>query len=162
VAQGLADGVQTLDATLSQFHLFLNARNHPPSQVRGVIRAEAALPKKEMTMNEEEKVLETIGVDEAAVLVAEKVAEARREVAQTAQAIAELCLLAGCPDRAAEFIAAGKSQADVRRALIDARAAQSDAADIRSTIAVDAGTQSLDRPETSPIVAAVKKLTAQA
>jgi hypothetical protein len=109
-------------------------------------------------MNEEDKVLETIGVDEAAVLVA----EARREVTQTAQAIAELCLLAGCPDRAAEFIAAGKSQADVRRVLIDARAAQSDAADIRSTITVDAGTQSLDRPETSPIVAAVKKLTAQA
>jgi signal peptide peptidase SppA len=158
VAQGLADGVQTLEATLSQFHQFLNARNHPPSQVRGVIRAEAALPKKEMTMNEEEKVLETIGVDEAATLVA----EARREVTQTAQAIAELCLLAGCPDRAAEFIAAGKSQADVRRVLIDARAAQSDAADIRSTITVDAGPQSTDRPETSPIVAAVKKLTAQA
>ena len=156
VAQGLADGVQTLDATLSQFHQFLNARNHSPSQVRGVIRAEAAPLKKEMTMNEEEKVLETIGVDEAAVLVA----EARREVTQTAQAIAELCLLAGCPDRAAEFIAAGKSHADVRRALIDARAAQSDAVDIRSTITVDAGTQSLDRPETSPIVAAVKKLTA--
>jgi signal peptide peptidase SppA len=158
VARGLADGVQTLDTTLSQFHSYLNARNHPPSQVRGVIRAEAAPLKKEMTMNEEEKVLETIGVDEAAVLVA----EARREVTQTAQAIAELCLLAGCPDRAAEFIAAGKSQADVRRALIDARAAQSDAADIRSTITVEAGTQSLDRPETSPIVAAVKKLTAQA
>jgi signal peptide peptidase SppA len=158
VAQGLADGVQTLDATLNQFHLYLNARNHSPSQVRGVIRAEAAHPKKEMSMNEEEKVLETIGVDEAAQLVA----EARREVTQTAQAIAELCLLAGCPDRAAEFIAAGKSQADVRRVLIDARAAQSDAADIRSTITVDAGTQSLDRPETSPIVAAVKKLTALA
>jgi signal peptide peptidase SppA len=158
VAQGLADGVQTLEVTLSQFHQFLNARNHSPSQVRGVIRAEAAPLKKEMTMNEEDKVLETIGVDEAAVLVA----DARREVTQTAQAIAELCLLAGCPDRAAEFIAAGKSQADVRRVLIDARAAKSDAADIRSTITVNAGTQSLDRPETSPIVAAVKKLTAQA
>lgn len=162
VAQGLADGVQTLEATLSQFHLFLNARQNAltrsPSQVRGVIRAETALPKKEMTMNEEDKVLETIGVDEAAVLVA----EARREVTQTAQAIAELCLLAGCPDRAAEFISAGKTQAEVRRVLIDARAAQSDAADIRSTITVDAGTQSLDRLETSPIVAAVKKLTAQA
>lgn len=158
VAQGLADGVQTLETTLTEFHRFINAGNHPPSQVRGVIRAEAALPKKEMTMNEEEKVLETIGVDEAATLVA----EARREVTQTAQEIAELCLLAGCPERAAEFIAAGKSQADVRRVLIDTRAAQSDAADIRSTITVDAGTQSTDRPETSPIVAAVKKLTAQA
>ncbi|WP_434517204.1 S49 family peptidase (plasmid) [Dechloromonas sp. ARDL1] len=158
MTQGLADGVQTLEATLSQFHQFLSARNHSPSQVRGVIRAEAAPLKKEMTMNEEDKVLETIGVDEAAVLVA----EARREVTQTTQAIAELCLLAGCPDRAAEFIAAGKSQADVRRALIDARAAQSESADIRSTITVDAGTQAMDRPETSPIVAAVKKLTAQA
>jgi signal peptide peptidase SppA len=163
VAQGLADGVQTLDATLSQFHQFLNARNHSPSQVRGVIRAETALPHKELSMPDtqdtpQNPVAETIDLAEAEKLVA----DAKREVTQTAQAIAELCLLAGCPDRAAEFIAAGKSQADVRRVLIAARAAQSDAADIRSTITVDAGTQSLDRAETSPIVAAVKKLTAQA
>src|SRR3546814_17635841 len=96
---------------------YLNARNHSPSQVRGVIRAEAAPLKKEMTMNEEEKVIETadtISTDEAAVLVA----EARREVTQAAQAIAEVCLLAGCPDRAAEFIATGKTEADVRRVQI--------------------------------------------
>ena len=162
VNQGLADGIQTLDATLSEFHQFINARNHPPSQVRGVIRAEAALPHKEIPMPDSQDILqdpvtETIDVAEAEKLVA----EARREVMQSAQAIAELCLLADCPERAAEFIAAGKSQADVRRVLIDARAAQSDAADIRSTITVDAGTQSLDRLEASPIVAAVKKLTAK-
>ena len=114
-------------------------------------------------MPDSQDVLQNPAADTIDLAEAEKlVADAKREVTQTAQAIAELCLLAGCPDRAAEFIAAGKSQADVRRALIDARAAQSDAADIRSTITVDAGTQSLDRPETSPIVAAVKKLTAQA
>jgi signal peptide peptidase SppA len=163
VSQGLADGIQTLEATLSEFHQFINARNHPPSQVRGVIRAEAALPHKEISMSDSQDILqdpvtETIDVAEAEKLVA----EAKREVMQSAQAIAELCLLAGCPDRAAEFIAAGKSQADVRRVLIDARAAKSDAADIRSTITADAGTQSLDRPEASPIVAAVKKLSAQA
>ena len=163
VTQGLADGVQTLDATLGQFHSYLNARNHPPSQVRGVIRAEAALPHKELSMPDTQDTPQNPVADTIDLAEAEKrVADAKREVTQTAQAIAELCLLAGCPDRAAEFIAAGKSQADVRRALIDARAAQSDAADIRSTITVDAGTQSLDRPETSPIVAAVKKLTAQA
>jgi len=163
VAQGLADGVQTLEATLSLFHLFLNARNHSPSQVRGVIRAEAALPHKEISMPDPQDTLQNPVADTIDLAEAEKlVAQAKREVTQTAQAIAELCLLAGCPDRAAEFIAAGKSQADVRRVLIDARAAQSDAADIRSTITVDAGTQSLDRPETSPIVAAVKKLTALA
>jgi ClpP class serine protease len=167
VAQGLADGIQTLDATLSEFQSFLNAknnaRNHPPSQVRGVICAETAHPHKEISMPDSQDILqdpvtETIDVAEAEKLVA----EAKREVIQSAQAIAELCLLAGCPERAAEFIAAGKSQADVRRVLIDARATQSDAADIRSTITVDAGTQSLDRPEASPIVAAVKKLSAQA
>ena len=163
VAQGLADGVQTLDGTLAEFHRFINARNHSPSQVRGVIRAEAALPHKELSMPDSQDILQNPVADTIDLAEAEKlVADAKREVTQTAQAIAELCLLAGCPDRAAEFIAAGKSQADVRRVLIDARAAQSDAADIRSTITVDAGTESLDRPETSPIVAAVKKLTAQA
>ena len=162
VAQGLADGVQTLDTTLTEFHQFIHARNHSPSQVRGVIRAEAALPYQELSMPDlqdtpQKPVADTIDLAEAEKLVA----EAKREVAQTAQAIAELCLLAGCPDRAAEFIAAGQSQAEVRRVLIDARAAQSDAADIRSSITVDAGTQSMNRPETSPIVAAVKKLTAK-
>jgi signal peptide peptidase SppA len=163
VAQGLADGVQTLEATLSQFHQFLNARNHSPSQVRGVIRAETALPHKELSMPDSQDILQNPVAETSDLAEAEKlVAQAKREVTQTAEAIAELCMLAGCPDRAAEFIAAGKSQADVRRVLIDARATQSDAAEIRSTITVDAGTQSLDRPETSPIVAAVKKLTAQA
>lgn len=166
VAQGLADGVQTLDATLAEFHQFINARNHSPSQLRGVIRAEAAHPKKELTMRDAEHLPENPSTDDnpdelAAEQVAQLVAEAKREVMQSAQAIAELCLLADCPERAAEFIAAGKTQADVRRVLIDARAAKSDAADIRSTIMADAGTQSLDRPEASPIVAAVKKLTAK-
>ncbi len=166
VAQGLADGIQTLETTLDEFHMFLNtpknARNQSPSQVWGVIRAEAALPHKELSMPDNQDlaqnpVAETIDIDEAKRLVT----EARREVSQSAQAIAEVCLLAGCPDRAAEFIAAGKTEADVRRLLIDARAARSEANDIRSTITVDAGAQNLDRPEASPIVAAVKKLTAK-
>jgi signal peptide peptidase SppA len=166
VAQGLADGIQTLETTLAEFQQFINppknARNQSPSQVRGVIRAEAALPHKELSMPDNQDlaqnpVAETIDIDEAKRLVT----EARREVSQSAQAIAEVCLLAGCPDRAAEFIAAGKTEADVRRVLIDARAARSEANDIRSTITVDAGAQNLDRPEASPIVAAVKKLTAK-
>jgi signal peptide peptidase SppA len=168
VNQGLVDGIQTLEATLGEFHSFLNAknnaRNHPPSQVRGVIRAETAHLKKELNMSDADNLPETSPTDNnpeeiAADQVAKMVAEAKREVMQSAQAIAELCLLAGCPERAAEFIAAGKSQADVRRVLIEARAAQSEAAEIRSTITVDAGTQTLDRPEASPIVAAVKKLS---
>ena len=163
VRQGLADGIQTLETTLAEFHRFITARNHPPSQVRGVLRAETALPNKELHMPDNQDIPQNPVADTIDLAEAEKlVAEARREVTQAAQAIAEVCLLAGCPDRAAEFIAAGKTEADVRRVLIDARAARSEADDIRSTITVDAGTQSVDRPETSPIVAAVKKLTAQA
>ena len=102
----------------------------------------------------ETQVAEMIGVDQAAVMIA----EAKREVTQSAQAIAELCLIAGAPDKAAEFIAAGKTEAEVRRVLIEAKAARSDATPIQSTINADAGTQDVSRPEASPIVSAVKKL----
>ena len=44
----------------------------------------------------ETQVAEMIGVDQAAVMIA----EAKREVTQSAQAIAELCLIAGTPDKA--------------------------------------------------------------
>jgi hypothetical protein len=89
---------------------------------------------------------------------ARSVAEARQEVAQSAQAIAEMCLIAGCPEKAAEFLAAGKTEAQVRRQLIETKAAQSSASEIRSTILADAGTQGNARPESSPLVAAVQKL----
>lgn len=108
-------------------------------------------------MPEDEVQVEMIGVDKAAVLVA----EARREVTQSAQAIAELCLIAGMPEKAAEFIAAGKTEAEVRRLLVEAKAARSEALSIRSTLVPDAGTEASARPEASPVVAAVKKLIAK-
>ena len=70
-----------------------------------------------------------------------------------AQAIAEICLIAGTPQRTAEFLAGGLSEAQVRRALLEARA---DQPEIASRITTDASTAV--RPETSPVVAAVKKL----
>ncbi len=169
VVQGLADGVQTLDATLTEFQLFLNAsQNAPqnaltqsPSQVRGVFRTETANPRKDLNMSEEQTIDIPDG-DEAAAQLAQAVADAKRDVTQTAQAIAEVCMLAGCPERAAEFIAAGKSQSEVRRVLIDARAAYAEATEIRSTITAEAGTAVPSHAETSPIVAAVKKLTGTA
>ena len=169
VVQGLVDGIQTLDATLTEFQLFLNApQNAPqnaltqsPSQVRGVFRTETANPRKDLNMSEEQTI-DIPGVDEAAAQMAQAVAEAKRDVTQTAQAIAEVCMLAGCPERAAEFIAAGKSQSEVRRVLIDARAAQTEATEIRSTITAEAGTAVPSHAEASPIVTAVKKLTGTA
>jgi signal peptide peptidase SppA len=156
IAAGLADAVGTFESALTDFSLFLSSRSRKSPQARAGTRTEAATPKQEQKMDpqEVEVVPEMIGVDAAAVLVA----EARREVTKSAQAIAELCLIAGAPDKAAEFIAAGKTEAEVRRMLIEAKAARSDATPIQSTIHADAGTQEVSRPEASPIVSAVKKL----
>ena len=106
--------------------------------------------------------------------LAHLISEARKDGAQAAtqhlqqsvQAIAEMCLIAGCPDRAAQFIAAGKTEAEVRRSLIEARAASSDALEIQSTLpaATGTGTGSTSpaaSPQSSPIVAAVKKLNSK-
>lgn len=159
IAAGLADAVGTFESALTDFSLFLSSRSRKSPQARAGTRTEAATPTQEQKMDshEVEVVPEMIGVDAAAVLVA----EARREVTQSAQAIAELCLIAGAPDKAAEFIAAGKTEAEVRRVLIEAKAARSDATPIQSTINADAGTQEVSRPEASPIVSAVKKLIAK-
>ena len=72
---------------------------------------------------------------------------------QQAQAIAEMCLIASQPQRTAEFLAAGLTEAQVRRSLLDARA---DQPEIASRITADASTST--RPEHSPVVAAAKKL----
>lgn len=155
IAAGLADAVGTFESALTDFSLFLSSRSRKSPQARAGTRTEAVIPSKEDSMQDNEtQVAEMIGVDQAAVMIA----EAKREVTQSAQAIAELCLIAGAPDKAAEFIAAGKTEAEVRRVLIEAKAARSDATPIQSTINADAGTQEVSRPEASPIVSAVKKL----
>lgn len=155
IAAGLADAVGTFESALADFSLFLSSRSRKSPQARAGTRTEAVIPSKEDSMQDNEtQVAEMIGVDQAAVMIA----EAKREVTQSAQAIAELCLIAGAPDKAAEFIAAGKTEAEVRRVLIEAKAARSDATPIQSTINADAGTHEGSRPETSPIVSAVKKL----
>ena len=154
ITAGLADAVGTLDSALTDFSLYLSSRSRKSPQARAVTRTEAATSNKEIAMEDHEVVPETIGVDAAAVLVA----EARREVTQSAQTIAELCLIANVPDKAAEFIAAGKTEAEVRQALIEAKAARSDATPIASTITPEAGTGASAPPDASPIVQAVKKL----
>lgn len=163
ITAGLADAVGTLDSALTDFSLYLSSRSRKSPQARAVTRTEAATPMQEQKMDphEVEVVPEMIGAmsaEAAAAQLAERVAEARREVTQSARAIAELCLIADVPEKAAEYIAAGKSETEVRQALIDAKAARSDAKPIASAIAPDAGTQEASRPESSPIVQAVKKL----
>ncbi|MGH8759558.1 MAG: S49 family peptidase, partial [Burkholderiales bacterium] len=88
--------------------------------------------------------------------LAQSFASGRGQAQAQAQVIAELCLIAGQSQRTAEFLTAGFSETQVRRALLDARA---DQPEIASRITADAG--SSQRPENSPVVAAVKKLNAK-
>lgn len=175
IAAGLADAVGTLDSVLSDFSLFLSSRRRQSPQARVSTRTGAAISHKEIEMTDP-AVDPVTGADAgpavlavpaaqraeaATVPAAELLDQARQEVTRNAQAIAELCLIANVPDKAAEFIAAGRTEADVRRVLIGARAARSDATSITSTIRADAGTQTVTRPEDSPVVSAIKKLIAK-
>jgi signal peptide peptidase SppA len=151
---GLADGVGTLESTLAEFSVYLNSRGTQLPSLRGKSGTRATQHLERSMDNELTENIETIGVDQAANLVA----QARREVTQSAQAIAEMCLIANCPEKAAGFIASGQGEAEVRQVLMAMRAARSEASAIQSTIAPDAGTQAVARPEASPVVTAVRKL----
>lgn len=72
-----------------------------------------------------------------------------------ALAVAELCQLAGHPERTAAFLAEGASETQVRRALLAARA---ESPEITSLIRPDAQAPEA-HPDQNPLLKAVKKLT---
>nr|WP_197722864.1 S49 family peptidase [Sulfurivermis fontis] len=141
-AVGLADAVGTLESTLDEFSTYISSRGRKAPQARAA-RSGAVL--KEVSMSDEPIAMTG---DQAAAMLE----QARREGLQAAQAIVELCTLAGCPDQAAIYLAEGRTEAEVRRLLIEAKAAQSEATAIHSTIVPPH-----ERHE-SPVIAAVKKL----
>lgn len=186
VAVGLADAVMPLEQVLAEFTDALAARRRlaQPSAARASPRTASAfcpaatsrtLPftlentvtEHDDQHNDQSDPLETAPQGEqpqpegdsqpaTSAALAQSFASGRGQAQAQAQGIAELCLIAGQPQRTAEFLAAGLSEAQVRRTLLDARAEQPE---IASHITADAGTS--QRPENSPVVAAVKKLTAK-
>ena len=191
VAAGLADAVTTFDQVLAEFadalaaqrpgtarspkarHATL-ARASPEASTSPVLSNSAHSPL-EPNMNEHEDTEQLSTAPDPAPEPAPKAEPQEQEHASQpapaanaalahapdggrieALAIAELCLIAGCAQRTAEFLVSGMTEAQVRRVLLDARA---DQPEIASRITADAG--SSQRPEDSPVVAAVKKLTAK-
>lgn len=92
----------------------------------------------------------------AHVALAQPSASVLGQAQTSALHIAELCLIAGQPQRTAQFLAAGLSEAQVRRALLDARA---DQPEIASRITADATVS--QSAQDSPVVAAVRKIAAK-
>lgn len=180
---GLADAILSFDAALSEFTTFLTPLPTPLNRSRRPARVPsrvggASLSRQEIDMQQThhaapqepahepaEEITSVPATAAAATLPVEQttvqVAQTRQDVRREAQAIAELCLLAGHPDQAAEFIAAGKTEGQVRTILLTLKAAQQ-SPEIRSTLDPDkaAATESPTSPH-NPLIAAVKKITAK-
>lgn len=166
VTAGLADAQSSLDQVLSEFSTHLMASRSRNAAPRS-LSVSASNPKEiQMTQEvvtlpatpeEPPKTADNIHQEIAEALpvkdedtVKEAVATARAD----AVAIAELCQLAGQPQRIAAFLAAGTSEAQVRRTLLAARA---DSAEINSVIHPDAAAAPAS-PDQNPLIRAVKKL----
>ena len=168
VAAGLADAVMPFDAVMTEFTDALAAKQRlaQPGVARASPRSLSAQAisnpprSKPLTLentmtdpkDDHENPSDPQPTPAAQAALAQSFASGRGQ----AQAIAEMCLIAGQSQRTAEFLAAGFSEAQVRRALLDACA---DQPEIASRITAEAGTS--QHPENSPVVAAVKKLTAK-
>ena len=97
----------------------------------------------------------TATTDDAVVTFDDAVKTATQAARADALAIAELCQLAGQPQRIATFLAEGASESHVRRTLLASRA---ESPEITSVIHPDAANKAAS-PEQNPLMKAVKKLT---
>lgn len=176
VAAGLADVLGGFDAAVSDFTTFLSARrvrNAATHSLSASANSPPKPPRKEVHMNAEDP---DTGTDPAnpnpsvapgappAAPEADKDSEVGLEDAVNAAtkaaradavAIAELCQLAGQPQRTAAFLAEGASEGQVRRSLLASRA---DSPEISSVIHPDAAAKAASADQ-NPLIKAVKKLT---
>jgi signal peptide peptidase SppA len=159
IASGLADAVASRDQLLAVFATFLNpqgrSRNPAPRTRPGSAYAKQEndpMQSPDPTPEAPETTLVAAAASAAPApeTPATTVADRREAVA-----IAELCQLGGCPERTAEFLAAGLSETDVRRALLAARA---QSPEIGSAIHPDAHAAHRASPEHNPLIKAVKQL----
>lgn len=163
VAAGLADGEASLDTVLTEFSAFLATRRSrgrsPPPNPRS-LSLSTPHPQENLVMQTPEsqplpdpaqESAATSGTPAQEDAVQSAVAATRAD----ALAIAELCQLAGHPERTAAFLAEGASEAQVRHALLAARA---ESPEITSLIHPDAQAPET-HPDQNPLMKAVKKLT---
>lgn len=166
VAAGLADGEASLDTALTEFSAFLAPRRSrgrsPPPNPRSLSLSTPHTQENLVMQTTESQPLPDPAEQPAAASDApgtpiqeEAVQSAISATRADALAIAELCQLAGHPERTAAFLAEGASEAQVRRALLAARA---ESPEITSLIHPDAQAPEA-HPDQNPLMKAVKKLT---
>lgn len=98
-------------------------------------------------------------IPDLAALKADLKIEAKAEAMAYVAEVTELCQLAGVPDKAAAFITKAVPAAEVRKALLETRAAQADATAIAGQIPANANPTTNAEPkiDTAAIYAARNK-----
>ena len=170
VASGLADAVAPFATTLADFSTALRGRGRSPRfNTPLALPMRLALPptpESSMTLPTEAAPAQptpTAAPPAAPTVIPSTtapLADAALTTAPTADvhaeatAIAELCLLAGCPERTTEFLAGRMSAAQVRQVLLQARA---DQVEIASHHIPSAVSVSVTATTANPVLDAVRK-----
>ncbi len=130
VAVGLADRIGTMGDALSD--LTKKIARPPNSTIRQMERKETPMTENTQPALDMDPDMESL--PDLAALKADLKEEAKAEVLAYVAEVTELCQLAGAPDKATAFITKAVPTAEVRKALLDARAAQADATAIAGQI----------------------------
>lgn len=166
IQAGLADSLMSFDEVLTEFDSFLTPQVRSRSPARAQYQVDCAPYHKEFNMSENHEApdeqthergpqVETNSTLEATATATDIREEIRRET----QAIAELCLIAGYPAKAAEFIAQGLNETQVRQLLLTMKATHQ-STEILSTIDPDkTANQESSASLHNPLIAAVKKIS---
>lgn len=170
VTAGLADAEGSSDEALTEFSSYLSARRSRNAAAR-TLAVSASIQKEPITMQQAPQDLppttsepadsptnsptDSPGVPATDDVVKEAVKAATTTARADAVAIAELCQLAGQPQRIAAFLAEGSSATQVRRTLLADRA---QSPEISSVIHPDAVAKHA-APDQNPLIKAVKKIS---
>ncbi len=130
IAVGLADRIGTMGDALSDLTKKVARPSSPLT--RNLKRKEIPMTENNQPVEDMDPEMESI--PDLAALKADLKEEAKTEAMAYVAEVTELCQLAGAPDKAAAFIAKAIPAADVRKALIEARATQADATAIAGQI----------------------------
>ena len=168
VASGLADAVAPFTTTLADFSAVLS-RHSPGSNGRSPgFNTPLALPTR-LALPTTTEISMTLPTEAAPAQPTPTAAPAAvptvtslptaptADVHAEATAIAELCLLAGCPERTTEFLAARMSAAQVRQVLLQARADQVEIASHHVAGSTSGSMNVANATAANPVLDAVRK-----
>ena len=175
VTAGLADAVAPFDTVLADFATSLRGRHSPVSSTPLALPTRGRSPgspplSTETSMTQPTETAPAPSTPPAApatstpavtptvaVVPAASTAPPSADAHSEAVAIAELCLLAGCPERTGEFLAARMSVAQVRQVLLQARADQVEIASHLTTGGVAGGVNVANATAANPVADVVRR-----